>query len=172
MSPEHKLFKHCVRYIFTTSFFKSEKGFLFHFKSSFCSRENQILEFSIFKFHDVIKCLSINKTYILLNNLGSKHSLLIKFGQFSSYSLRNNFIKNFYKNCGLKTSPRPFCVCKELNLYLKIEFLKQSTYIRYAIAKLSKLVQISMVPGGRFLFTEDSLKNIKDLELVSRPRFS
>ena len=33
--------------------------FLFHFKSSFCSQENQILEFQIFKFHDVIKCLSI-----------------------------------------------------------------------------------------------------------------
>ena len=35
-----------------------EKCFLFHFKSSFHSRENQILEFCIFKFHDVIKCLS------------------------------------------------------------------------------------------------------------------
>ena len=35
--------------------------FLFHFKSSFRSRENQILEFYIFKFHDVIKCLSIKE---------------------------------------------------------------------------------------------------------------
>ena len=24
-------------------------------------------------------------------------------------------IKKFYKNCGLKTSFRPFCVCKELS---------------------------------------------------------
>ena len=38
-----------------------EKCFLFHFKRSFRSRENQILEFYIFKFHDVIKCLSIKQ---------------------------------------------------------------------------------------------------------------
>ena len=35
--------------------------FLFHFKSSFRSQENQILEFYILKFHDVIKCLSIKQ---------------------------------------------------------------------------------------------------------------
>ena len=29
----------------------------------------------MFKFGDVIKCLNIKKEYILLNNLGSKHSL-------------------------------------------------------------------------------------------------
>ena len=51
------------------SFFKSkqehlpnqEKRFSFHLKSSFHSQENQILEFQIFKFHDVIKCLSIKQ---------------------------------------------------------------------------------------------------------------
>ena len=32
-----------------------------HFKHFFCSRKNQILEFYIFKFHDVIKCLSIKQ---------------------------------------------------------------------------------------------------------------
>ena len=35
--------------------------FLFHLKSSFRSRENQILEFNIFKLHDIIKCLSIKQ---------------------------------------------------------------------------------------------------------------
>ena len=34
-----------------------------NFKSSFRSRENQILEFCIFKFYDVIKCLSIKQTF-------------------------------------------------------------------------------------------------------------
>ena len=34
---------------------------LFHFRSCFSSRENQILEFYISKFHDVIKCLSIKQ---------------------------------------------------------------------------------------------------------------
>ena len=48
------LLKGCVHYIFA-------KCFLFHFKSSSRSRENQILEFYIFKFYDVIKCLSIEQ---------------------------------------------------------------------------------------------------------------
>ena len=54
--------KGCVRYIFASLFFKSkpehlsnvEKYFLFHFKSSFRSQENQILEF-------YIECLSIKQ---------------------------------------------------------------------------------------------------------------
>ena len=57
------------RYIFPILFFKSkgehlgnkEQSFLFHFKSSFRSRENQIFELKIFKFHDVIECLSIKQ---------------------------------------------------------------------------------------------------------------
>ena len=52
--------------------------------------------------------------YILLNNLGSKHSLLMKFGHILSH-YKKNFIKKFNKNCNLKTSSRPFCVCKELS---------------------------------------------------------
>ena len=44
------------------SIFQIRKNvFLFHFKSSFRSRENQVLEFYLFKFHDVIKCLSIKE---------------------------------------------------------------------------------------------------------------
>ena len=112
--------KSCVHYIFASLFFKSklehlsnwERCFSFHFKSSFCSQENQILEFYILKFHDVIKCLSIN---FLLNNLGSKHSLLMKFGQCMPYYIRKNFIKKLYQNCSLTTSSRPFFVCKELS---------------------------------------------------------
>ena len=61
------LLKGCICYIFVSLLFKSkgehlgnkEKCFLFHPKSSFRSRQNQILEFKIFKFLDVIKCLSI-----------------------------------------------------------------------------------------------------------------
>ena len=33
-----------------------------------------------------------NKKYILQNNLGSKHSLLMKFGQFMSYYKRKKII--------------------------------------------------------------------------------
>ena len=55
-----------------------------------------------------------NNKYILLNNLGSKHRLLMKFGQFMSYYKRKKIIKIFCKNCDLKTGSRPFCVCKKL----------------------------------------------------------
>ena len=39
----------------------------------------------------------------------------MKFGQFMSYYKSKNFIQKFYKDCDLKTSSRPFCVCKELS---------------------------------------------------------
>ena len=56
-----------VCHIFAGSFCKSkrehlwnkEKCFLFHFKSSFHSWNNQILTFQIFKCHDIIKCLNM-----------------------------------------------------------------------------------------------------------------
>ena len=58
---------------------------------------------------------ALNKEYTSLNNLGSKHSLLVKFGQFMSHYKRKNFTKKFCKNCRLETSSRPFCVSKELS---------------------------------------------------------
>ena len=51
----------------------------------------------MFKFM-TIKCLSIKKKYILLNNWERKHGLLMKFGQFISYYKRKN-IKEIHKNC-------------------------------------------------------------------------
>ena len=51
---------------------------------------------------------------ILLNNFESKHSLVIKLGQFMYYK-RKIFIKKFYENCDLKTSSKPFRVCKKLS---------------------------------------------------------
>ena len=71
---------------------------------------------------------------------------------------RKNLIKKFYKNCDLKTNFRLFCVCKELSTTSigKMKFLKQGTYIRYVLEKLSKFLQIiTMTPQilvhGRFL---------------------
>ena len=52
-----------------------------------------------------------------------------------------------------------------------MKLLKQATYIRYVLAKLSKFVQISTRPPHIF-FTENSLKIKKGLELVSKPYFS
>ena len=50
--------------------------FLFNFENSFHSGDNQILTFEVFKCHDV------SSEHILLNNLGIKHSLVMKSGQF------------------------------------------------------------------------------------------
>ena len=139
--------------------------------NSFRSQENQNLEFQIFKFHDVIKCLSIKKKYILLNKLGSKHSLLMKFGQFMLYSKSKNFIKKFTKT-GRKTSSRPFCICKELSTTSDRRLNFWSNLI--ILVCNSKAIEISSNQHTdllRFLFTKDYLKIKKDLELVSRPHF-
>ena len=76
---------------------------------------------------------------MLLNNLGSKHSLLMKCGQFMSYYKRKNFIEKFHGNWDLETSSRPFlCLQRNKhNLYWKMKLLKEATYIRYVLAKLS-----------------------------------
>ena len=53
-----------------------------------------------------------NTKHILLNNLGSKRSMVMKFGQFMQY-YKIIFIKKFYQKFGLETSSRPFLVFKE-----------------------------------------------------------
>ena len=52
-----------------------------------------------------------------------------------------------------------------------MKLLKQATYIRYVLAKLSKFVQISTLTFPES-FSEESLKIKKDLKLVSRSQFS
>ena len=54
--------------------------------------------------------------HMLLNNLGSKHSVVMKFGQFMQYYKIIFFIKKFYEKCGLETSSRHFPTLKESSL--------------------------------------------------------
>ena len=49
----------------------------------------------------------------ILSNLGSKHSLVMKFGQFVQYYKIIFLIKKFDEKCGLETSSRPFLIFKE-----------------------------------------------------------
>ena len=71
-------FKGCAHYIFASLFVSlnestcqtRKKCFLFHFKSSFCSQKNQILEFYILNFHDAIKCLSMKQEIHFIEQLG------------------------------------------------------------------------------------------------------
>ena len=68
----------------------------------------------------------LNKKYILLNNFGSKSSLM-KFGQLMVCHKRKKFIKKSDKN--LKTSSRPFCVRKELNTTLLENVIFEASYL-------------------------------------------
>ena len=79
--------------------------------------------------------------------------------------------KIWTKTVTWKLVPELLCLQKiKHNLYRKIKFLKQAFYIRYVLAKLLKFVQISTLTS-RFLFTKDSWKIKKGLELVSRSNF-
>ena len=109
-------FKGCVHYIFASLFFKSNEStcqtrkYVFYFTSKTLFVLEKI-KFYNFRFSDLMtssNTLLENKKYILLNNVGGKHSLLMIFGQFMSYSKRNNFIKIFYK----KLVPGPFVFLK------------------------------------------------------------
>ena len=49
-----------------------------------------------------------NTKHILLNNLGSKRSLVMKFGQFMQYYKKMFLPKNSTKNVAWKLVPGPF----------------------------------------------------------------
>ena len=49
-----------------------------------------------------------HKTYISRNNLGSKHSLVMKFGQFMSYYKKKNSSKSSTKTAVRKLVLGPF----------------------------------------------------------------
>ena len=57
-----------------------------------------------------------NTKHMLLNNLGSKHSLVVKFGQFIYYHKINFFVEKICENCGLETSSRLFPIFKESSI--------------------------------------------------------
>ena len=51
--------------------------------------------------------------HILLNNLGGKHSLVMKSGQFMWHYKIKLFAKKLCEKCRLETSSRPFLIFKE-----------------------------------------------------------
>ena len=77
-------------------FWNKKRCFLFHFKTSFCSWDNQILIFQIFKCHNVIKWLSM------------KHETHHHFANLCNITKEIFLSKTFYEKYGLKTSYRPF----------------------------------------------------------------
>ena len=98
---------------------------------------------------------------VSFNNLGSKHSLLMKFGKFMSYYKSKKFIRKFYKNFDLKTSPRSFCVWKKLGTTFVGKWNFRSKLL------LSENSAHLPIPFYRAFF-----ENKKDLELEPWPHFS
>ena len=84
---------------------QKQKLFLFSKKS-----KSRILDIQISWHHQF---LSIKKN-ILLNNLGSKHSLLMKFGQFISYCKKKKKKKNYQK------------IVQKLHLFVFVKNLAQA----------------------------------------------
>ena len=128
-------------------------------------------------------------TYIYANLLNSKNvpwqfatAISNCCGKILLRLLRPNFegcitkeknTKIFCKSCDLKTSSRAFCVCKELGTTsMDNEIFEASSLYWRCNSKTIKICPNQYADLSRFLFTEDSLKAKKSLELVSRPHFS
>ena len=114
------------------------KLFSFSRKSNF-----RILHFQISWRHQMPKHKTRNTFHWITCKV---NSLLMKFDQFMSNYKRKNPIKKLYKNCRLKTSSRPFCICKEWSItsFGKWNLWSKLLKIRYVILNLSKFVRISM----------------------------
>ena len=94
-------------------FWNKENVFYFTLKILFVL---EIIRFLFFRYSNVMtssNAKAVNTKHILLNYLGSKHSLLLKFGQFMYYYKRKFFIKKLYKKYCQQTSSRPFLIFKE-----------------------------------------------------------
>ena len=76
---------------------------------------------------------------------GSKHSLLMKFDQFIWHIKKEKtLLKYFTKTATWKLVLLLLCLQRiKHNPYWKMEFLKQTTYVRYVLVKLSKFAQTS-----------------------------
>ena len=72
--------------------------------------------------------------YWITWDLGRKHSLLMKFGQFMSYCERKKLLKNSKKTLTWKlVSPLFYLQRIKQKLYWKMKFLMEATHIRYVV---------------------------------------
>ena len=122
-------------------FISLEKVFSFSRKSNF-----KIQHFRILWRHQMPNHKTRN---ILQNNLGSKHSLLLKFGQFVILQ-EKKFHQKFLQKLRPENQFHALLRLQRIknNFYWTMKFLKQATFIRYVIAKLSKFVQISTLTSS------------------------
>ena len=78
----------------------------------------EIIKFYYFSYSNIMMSSNTHTwdiKHILLNNLGSKCSPVMKFGQFMPYYKIIFFIEKLYEKCGLEASSRPFLIlCKKI----------------------------------------------------------
>ena len=90
--------------------------FYFTSKALLVLKINQILFFRYSNAMASSDAQAWNIKHILLNKLGSKHSLVMKFSQFVQHYKRKIFIQKLCEKYGLETSSRPFLIFKESSL--------------------------------------------------------
>ena len=98
-------FKGCVWYILANSFLSMKESACETRKNVFISLQKlftvlkkiKFLNFRYSNFMTLSNGQALNKKYILLNNFRSKHSLLMKLGQFVSYYKEKTLSKNSIK---------------------------------------------------------------------------
>ena len=105
----------CFVFLKENTFETTKNIFYFTSKALFVL---EIIKFKHFRYSNIMTSSNAqawNTKHILLNNLGRKCSLVMKFGQFMQ--LQNDFfIKKFYEKYGLENSPRPFLISKKSSL--------------------------------------------------------
>ena len=89
--------------------------FCFTSKPFFVLEKIEVQNFKYSNFMTSSNAEAKNKEYILLNKLGSKLLSVNEIWPTCVISQKKEIIKVVYKNCNLKTSSRPFCVCKVLS---------------------------------------------------------
>ena len=90
--------------------------------------------------------MTSSRKYILLSNLESKYSLIMKFGQFMSHFKRTIFIKVFSKICVLETSSRLFCVYEKVSTIStgKWNFWNKLFVLNIFLSNLSNYIRVNM----------------------------
>ena len=97
--------------IFLRVFLKLQKKcFFFTLKALSVLVIFKFWNFRILNFMTSSNVQTRNKKIVLLNNLGSKHSLAMKFDRFTFQNKRKTFIKNFAKNMTRKLVPDSFII--------------------------------------------------------------
>ena len=95
-----------------------------------------------------------------MNNLGSKHSRLMNFGQFIYYK-RKKIIKKLY-NFDLKTSSRPFC--DHLKLLFRQNFLKIKKDLELGFTRMCLLPKL--FSKMRFVFHAWAFDDVMTFEYL------